>query len=176
MFLGVVENVLVQLQLHQGIQEIVLLGTHVQTVENPQQIALRHDVALPQLAELRLAGLAQRVPDLGDLDDPGRSESSSDAGEARGIERRRAGEHQRPHHFWRLCDRNRVVLTLADSQSGGDLVRDRQCVSFTRYQRDTRCGGRFRRLILSLLGREQMQWNAREIAVKPRQRRDQDHR
>ena len=174
--LGVVEDLLVQLQLHQGIQEIVLLGSHVHTVENPQEIALGDGVARPQLAEFRLPGLAERIPDLGDLDHPGRSESSADAGEASGIEAGGAGKHQRPHHGRRLCDGDRVVLALADSQGGGDLVGDLQRVSLARHQRDAGRGGRVLGLFVFLLGREQMQGNAREVAVKPRQRRDQDHR
>ncbi len=46
-FFGVVENMLVELQLHQCIQKIVLLGSDVQTVKDPEQIALGDGVALP---------------------------------------------------------------------------------------------------------------------------------
>ena len=51
------QDLLVQLELHQGLQEIVLLGSHVHAVENPQEIALDDVVTRPQLAELRLSGL-----------------------------------------------------------------------------------------------------------------------
>ena len=92
-----------------------------------------------------------------------------------GIERRRAGKHQRPHHGRRLCDRDRVLLALADSQGGGDLVGDLHRVGLARHQRDAGRGGVLGSRSSSFLGREQMQRHAREVAVKPRQRRDQDH-
>ena len=92
-----------------------------------------------------------------------------------GIERRRAGKHQRPHHLGRLRDGDRVLLALADSQGGGDLVGDRQRVSLTAIPAKHWVGRTLRGLFIFLLGREQMQGNAREVAVKPRQRRDQDH-
>ena len=61
-FLSLVENLLVQLQLHQGIQEIVLLGSDVDAVEHPQHLALGYAVSWPQLAVFRLAGLGMRSP------------------------------------------------------------------------------------------------------------------
>ena len=130
---GLVQNLLVELQLHQGM-EIVLLGSHVHTVENPQKIALGDRVTRPQLALLRMSGLGGAILDLAELDHSGRH-NAHECGRPR-IEPRRAGKHERPHRFWRLSNRDRVSVALADSQGGADLLRNVQRVSTARYQQD----------------------------------------
>ncbi len=85
MLLGLVEDLLVQFQLHQRIEEIVLLGAHVHAVENAQDLALR--TLSPGLSSRNSVWpLLGSDPGLGDLDHAGRGEPSADAGEPRGIE------------------------------------------------------------------------------------------
>ena len=67
------------------------------------------------------------------------------------------------------------MVALADSQRGRDLVRECQRVKPTLYQRNTGIPGRFFGFIVFLLGRKQMQGNPGEVAVKPRQRGNQNH-
>src|SRR5208283_3142021 len=174
--LDTVQDRLVQLQLNQSLQEVVFLGSHVHTVEDPQEIALGDTVTWPQLAVFRLSGLAGVIPDLGQLHHSGRSEASADAGKAGGIEGGGTGKHERPHRLRQPRGRDRVVLALADSQGGTDFLRYLQSVGLPRDQRDARKGGSVLSLFYFLGGRQEVQRDAGKVAVEPPQRRDQNDR
>src|SRR5208283_5226922 len=165
--LDTVQDRLVQLQLNQSLQEVVFLGPHVHTVEDPQEIALGDTVTWPQLAVFRLSGLAGVIPDLGQVHHSGRSEASADAGKAGGIEGGGTGKHERPHRLRQPRDRDRVVLALADSQGGADFLRDLQSMGLPRDQRDARKGGSVLSLFGFLGGRQEVQRDAGKVAVEP---------
>jgi len=158
------------------LQEVVFLGSHVHTVEDPQEIALGDSVAWPQLAVFRLSVLAGVIPDLGQAHHSGRSEASADAGKASGIERRGTGKHERPHCLRQPRDRDRVLLALADSQGGANFLRDLESMGLTRDQRNAWKGSRVHGLFGFLAGRQEVQRDAGKVAVEPPQRRDQNHR
>ncbi len=177
-FLGLVENPLVQLLLHQGIQQIILLRSHVHTIENCQQISLGNGVTRPQVAVFGVAGLGRAILDLGELDHAGRGESRADAVKPRRIESNGAGQHQRPHHLRRPSDSNRVTVAFGDSQGGADLLRNLKRVSTARGPHDGSCGRRFGFFLVFVIigGGEQMQGDATEVAEVTCRRHDQDHR
>src|SRR5271157_1824064 len=172
--LDTVQDRLVQLQLNQSLQEVVLLGSHVHTVEDPQEVALGDTVAWPQLAVFRLSGLAGVIPDLGQAHHSGRSEASADAGKARGIKRRGTGKNERPHRLRQPRDRDRVLFALADSQGGANFLRDFESMGLTRDQRHARKGSRVHGLFGFLAGRQEVQRDAGKVAIEPPQRRDQN--
>src|SRR5262249_35222744 len=126
--LGILENLLIQAQLVNGIDQIVLLVANVDTVEHREEIAFFHHVARTNLAIGCLAG-AERVGHIirsrGDLNDLGgrrrRSESGPDPQKTRGIKGSRSGHYERRASFGLFRDGQDILIALTNTKCLSDI-------------------------------------------------------
>ena len=132
--LGPLEDLVIELQLIDGVDQVVLLVADVDAVKHGQQIALDHVVARAKFAKDRRAfgGRFWRVGDLADLNHLGRRwrgrEPRPNAVDAGRVEQRRAGHREGPRPLRLFGDGDPVNIVLADAQRHAHVFGHQQCV------------------------------------------------
>ena len=118
MSLRFIQNLLVQMQLVHGIDQVVLLVTHVHALEYRQHLTFSDPVAGTNLALLgdERAFVAHFLNFHTFRGRRARGEAGADAVEPGGVEHRRAGQHQRPRFGRLLGDGDEIAFGSADAQ------------------------------------------------------------
>ena len=117
------ENFLIQLHLHQGVEQVVLLLADVHAVKDAENLILAHPVAGAQFAERRGAlGVLGRA----DGHHIGGSETSPDAHHLGGVQGRRAGQDQRTPLRRRPNGGNVLLLALENAEGTANVAGHRK--------------------------------------------------